>query len=301
MAQGGRPDGGEAGKEKELSNTLRGILWMSATVLSFCAMAIAARQLLRHIGTFEILFFRTSVALLIVLAFALRTGITTLKTQRIGLHLWRNGVHLGGQSSWVYAIGALPLATVFAIEFTAPIWTALLAVLMLGERMNRGRVAMLVLGLAGVLVILRPGIGVFQPASLVMLFGSLCFAIQFIGTKQLSRTESPMAVLFWMSAIQTPVCLAAALPGWAAPGMDDLPWILAIGVGSFTAHYCMTRAMKLADAMVIVPVDFFRLPLIAVVGAMFYGEPFDPAVIAGAAMIFSGVYYSLSREGRQIA
>jgi drug/metabolite transporter (DMT)-like permease len=281
-----------------LSKTLRGVLWMSGAVLSFCAMAIAARQLLKHLGTFEILFFRTGVALLIVLAFALRTGIATLRTRRFGLHLWRNGVHLGGQASWVYAIGALPLATVFAIEFTAPIWTAVLAVLFLGEHMNRGRAVMLALGLAGVLVILRPGAGVFEPAALVMLAGSLFFAIQFIGTKKLSATESPMAVLFWMSVIQTPFCLAAALPGWTAPATADLPWILVIGTGSFTAHYCMTRAMKLADAMVIVPVDYFRLPLIAVVGAAFYAEAFDPMVFLGAAMIFAGVWFSLTRENK---
>jgi drug/metabolite transporter (DMT)-like permease len=283
-----------------LSKTLRGALWMSGAVLSFCAMAIAARQLLKHIGVFEVLFFRTAVAFLIVLAFALRTGIATLRTRRFGLHLWRNGVHLGGQASWVYAIGALPLATVFAIEFTSPIWTAVLAVLALGERMNAGRAVMLVLGLAGVLVILRPGLGAFEPAALVMLFGSLCFAVQFIGTKQLSATESPLAVLFWMSVIQTPVCLAAALPGWIAPALADLPWILAIGIGSFTAHYCMTRAMKLADAMVVVPVDYFRLPLIAVVGAVFYAEPFDPMVFLGAGMIFAGVWFSLARENRRV-
>jgi drug/metabolite transporter (DMT)-like permease len=281
-----------------LSKTLRGALWMSGAVLSFCAMAIAARQLLKHIGVFEVLFFRTAVALLIVLAFALRTGIATLRTRRFGLHLWRDGVHLGGQASWVYAIGALPLAT--AIEFTSPIWTAVLAVLALGERMNAGRAVMLVLGLAGVLVILRPGLGAFEPAALVMLFGSLCFAVQFIGTKQLSATESPLAVLFWMSVIQTPVCLAAALPGWIAPALADLPWILAIGIGSFTAHYCMTRAMKLADAMVVVPVDYFRLPLIAVVGAVFYAEPFDPMVFLGAGMIFAGVWFSLARENRRV-
>lgn len=272
---------------------------MSGAVLSFCAMAIAARQLLQHLGTFEILFFRTGVALLIVLAVALRTGMAVLKTRRFGLHAWRNGVHLGGQASWVYAIGALPLATVFAIEFTAPIWTAVLAVLFLGEHMNRGRAVMLALGLAGVLVILRPGLGVFQPAALVMLAGSLFFAIQFIGTKKLSATESPITVLFWMSVIQTPVCLAAALPGWTAPAPADLPWILAIGAGSFTAHYCMTRAMKLADAMVIVPVDYFRLPLIAVVGALFYAEAFDPLVFLGAGMIFGGVWYSLANERRR--
>jgi drug/metabolite transporter (DMT)-like permease len=288
------------GRERALSKTLRGVLWMSGAVLSFCAMAVAARELLKHLGTFEILFFRTGVALLIVLAVVSRTGIATLKTRRFGLHLWRNGVHLGGQASWVYAIGALPLATVFAIEFTAPIWTAVLAVMFLGEHMNRGRAVMLALGLAGVLVILRPGLGVFQPAALVMLAGSLFFAIQFIGTKKLSATESPMAVLFWMSMIQTPVCLAAALPAWTAPALPDLPWILAIGIGSFTAHYCMMRSMKLADAMVVVPVDYFRLPLIAVVGALFYAEPFDPMVFLGAAMIFAGVWFSLARETRRV-
>jgi len=282
-----------------LTPTLRGALWMSGAVLSFCAMAVAARQLLQHLCVFEILSFRTAIALLIVLAVTLRTGIATLKTRRIGVHLWRNGVHLGGQVSWVYAIGVLPLATVFAIEFTSPIWTAIMAVLFLGEHMNRGRAVMLALGLAGVLVILRPGLGVFQPASLVMLLGSLLYAIQFIGTKKLSSTESPMAVLFWMSMIQTPVCLLAALPGWIMPAMADLPWLLAMGVGSFTAHYCMTRAMKLADAMVIVPVDYFRLPLIAVVGAVFYAEPFDPLVFLGAGMIFAGVWFSLVNEKRR--
>lgn len=280
-----------------MTSTLRGVLWMSGAVLSFCAMAIAARELLRLMGIFEIVFFRVGVSLLIVMALALRTGTATLRTRRFGVHLWRNLFQFGGQVSWVYAIGALPLAMVFAIEFTLPLWTAVLAVLMLGERMNRGRVAMLILGFAGVLVILRPGIAIVQPAALVMLFGSLCFAVQMIGTKRLSSTDSPMAVLFWMSVIQTPFCLVAALPGWTAPELRDLPWIAVIGCGSFTAHYCLTRSMKFADATVVVPVDFFRLPLIAVVGALFYAEPFDPAVILGAVLIFAGTWFSLSREG----
>ncbi|MEK6244673.1 MAG: EamA family transporter [Pseudomonadota bacterium] len=197
-----------------MSATLRGVLWMSGAVLSFCAMAIAARELLTHMGVFEILFFRAGVALLIVLAVALRTGTATLRTRLMGVHLWRNICHLGGQASWVYALGALPLAMVFAIEFTAPIFTAVLA----------------------------------------------------------------------------------ALPGWTAPELRELPWIVAIGIGSFTAHYCLTRSMRFADASVVVPVDFFRLPLIAAVGAVFYSEPFDPAVILGAALIFAGVWFSLARE-----
>ena len=75
-----------------------------------------------------------------------------------------------------------------------------------------------------------------------------------------------------------------------------MPWIVVIGAGSFAAHYSMTRAMKLADATVVVPIDFIRLPLIAVVGALFYAEPFDPLVLVGAIVIFAGTYYSLRRE-----
>jgi drug/metabolite transporter (DMT)-like permease len=281
-----------------VTNDMKGVLWMSGAVLSFCAMAIAARALLGHMGVAEILFFRTSVALVIVLAVALPAGTAQLRTRHIGIHLWRNLFHLGGQASWVIALGALPLAMVFAIEFTAPIFVAVLAAFLLKERMNSGRLAMLALGFIGVLVILRPGFAIVQPAALVMLFGSFCFAVQMIGTKRLSGFDSPLAVLFWMSVLQTPLCLVAALPGWSAPTWADLPWALAMGCGSFTAHYCLTSSMRHADATVVVPVDFFRLPLIAVIGALFYAEPFDPAVILGAALIFAGVYYSLALERR---
>jgi drug/metabolite transporter (DMT)-like permease len=280
------------------SSTLRGVLWMSGAVLSFCGMAIAARELLRTMGTFEILFFRTVVAFVIVLALAARYGTAGLRTRRIGVHLWRNLFHFGGQAAWVFSIGVLPLATVFAIEFTMPIWVAVLAALILGERITRSKVVMLALGIVGVLVILRPGLGFFEPAALVMLFGSMCFAMNMIGTKRLSGTDSPLSVLFWMSVIQTPISLAAALPAWVGPGARDIPWIVAMGIGSFAAHYCLTRAMHLADATVVVPVDFFRLPLIAVVGAAVYGEAFDPFTLAGAALMFAGTYYSLSRERR---
>jgi drug/metabolite transporter (DMT)-like permease len=198
----------------------------------------------------------------------------------------------------MYAIGALSLATVFAIEFTMPVWVALFATAFLGERLNRGRIVMLALGLAGVAIILRPGFGAFQPAALVMLAGSMLYGGNMIFTKRLSATDSALAVAFWMSAVQLPITFALALPGWVMPVAADLPWIVAIGAGSFIAHYSMTRAMKLADATVVTPVDFLRLPLIAAVGALFYAEPFDPMVIAGAVVIFAGTYYSLSRETR---
>jgi drug/metabolite transporter (DMT)-like permease len=281
---------------QETNHTLRGALWMLGAVLSFAAMAVSVRELQRHMGILQILSLRTAVTLAIVCALALGHGVAPLATRRFALHATRAIVHLAGQACWMYAIGALTLATVFAIEFTMPVWTALLAAAFLGERLNRGRVVMLALGLAGVGIILRPGPGAFHPAALVMVLGSIFYAGNMIFTKRLSATDSALAVTFWMSAVQMPLTLAAALPSWVALQATDLPWIAAIGAGSFAAHYSMTRAMKLADATVMVPIDFIRLPLIAVVGALFYAEAFDPMVIAGAVVIFAGTYYSLSRE-----
>jgi drug/metabolite transporter (DMT)-like permease len=282
----------------QLSPTLRGVLWMGGAVLSFTAMAIAVRELQRHMGSFEIVFMRSVVMLAIVLAMLPRQGIGSLKTQKLVVHLWRNGIHFLGQVLWVYSIGALTLATVFAIEFTMPVWTALLAALFLKERLTLPRLVMLGLGLAGVLLILRPGGGGFQPAMLAMILGSLCYASSFIFTKRLSSTDSALAVLFWMAVIQLPLALVTSIPQWQTPAWSDVPWILGIGVGSYTAHYCMTRAVKVADASVVVGIDFIRLPLIALVGALAYGEALDPMVFVGAAVIFAGTYYSISRERR---
>lgn len=282
-----------------MNNTLRAVLWMGGAVLSFSTMAIAARELLAHMGAFQILFLRSVVMLALVLVIVAQATDAVTSTRRLPLHALRNLVHFGGQYCWVFAIGALPLATVFAIEFTMPVWTAILAALLLGERLTRPRQVMLGLGVIGVLIILRPGLGIVSAASLIALAAAFLYAGNMIATKRLVSTDSSLAVLFWMSVMQTPLALLTALPQWVAPQVGDLPWIVLIGVGSYTAHYCMTRAFKLADATVVVPIDFVRLPLIAVVGAALYGERFDPLILVGAAVIFAGTYYySLSREGR---
>ncbi|MGQ0652497.1 MAG: DMT family transporter [Betaproteobacteria bacterium] len=281
-------------------DAMRGALWMLGAVASFIAMAIAARGLLRHMGAFEIVFWRGVAMLAIVLVLLPGSGgLGMVRTRRFGLHVLRNGAHFFGQTTWVFALSALPLATVFAIEFTLPLWTALLAAFMLGERITPPRAVMLALGLVGVLAILRPGMSFVHPAALVLVFGTMGFAAQFIFTKQLSATDKPLGIIFWMCIIQAPIGLVASVPGWVAPTLADAPWIGLIGLASYTAHYCITRAVKTADATVVVPIDFVRLPLVALIGALFYGEPLDPLVLVGAAVIFAGTYFSLSREARR--
>jgi drug/metabolite transporter (DMT)-like permease len=177
-----------------------------------------------------------------------------------------------------------------------PVWAAVLAMIFLGERLNQGRIVMLSLGVVGVLVMLRPGLAVIQPAALVMLLGAFAYASTMVATKRLAGHDSAFAILFYMAVIQLPIALVPALPQWVWPGLRDLPWVLALGVVGLSAHYCMTRAFRLADAMVVVPIDFLRLPLIAVVGAVFYSEPLELTIMLGAAVIFAGTFYSIRRE-----
>lgn len=282
-----------------MSVALRGALWMGGALLSFSLMAVAVRELLRNMGSFEILFLRSLVSFVLVLAVLPRFGLGAVRTRRFGLHVARNVLHFSGQYAWVYAIAMLPLATVFAIEFTMPVWTALLAIPILGERLNRGRTVMLVLGIAGILIILKPGFGAVQPAALVMLAGSFAYASTMIATKRLSESDSALAVVFYMSVVQLPLAFVPALPGWVAPTLVDLPWIFAIGAAGLSAHFCLTRAFRIADATLVVPIDFLRLPLIAVVGMLFYGEPLELSIMLGAAVIFAGTYYSIRRESRK--
>jgi len=271
---------------------------MGGAVLSFSVMAVAVRELTRTLGSFEILFLRSVVSLAIMAAILPYCGLHALRTQRFGLHMARNVLHFGGQYAWVYAISLLPLATVFAIEFTMPVWTAVLAMLILGERLNRGRVVMLALGLAGILIILKPGIEPVSPAALVMLAGAFAYASVMIATKRLAQGDSAFAILFYMAVVQLPLGLVPALSEWVTPGLADLPWIVAVGATGMIAHFCLARAFRIADASLVVPIDFLRLPLIAGVGVLLYNEPLEISVLLGAAVIFAGTYYSIRRESR---
>src|SRR5262249_44476584 len=156
--------------------------------------------------------------------------LARLRTRLFSLHAARNVLHLSGQYAWLYSIALLPLATVFAIEFTMPVWTAILAALMLRERLNRGRLVMLVLGIAGVCIILKPGVAAIEPATLVMLGGAFVYACSLIATKRITREDSTYAVLFYMQVVQLPLGLVLAWPVWVIPEPGALPWIVAVGV-----------------------------------------------------------------------
>ena len=273
---------------------------MLGALLSFSIMAVSIRELSRGgLSIFEILAIRSGVALLVMLSLlAARQDLRLhVVPRRMGLHLFRNTVHYASQFSWALSLTMLPLATVFALEFTMPAWTAVLAVWFLHERMTPSRLGVVVLGLIGVLVILRPGISGFNPAATLVLLAAFGYAITMITTKKLTMTETTFAIIFWMAVIQFPISLIGSNPA-AFLSLDMHHLLPAVGVGTagLTSHYCLSNAFRSGDATLVVPLDFMRIPLIAVVGWAFYGEQLDIFVLLGALIIVSGVIWNLRSE-----
>ena len=283
------------------SNALAAAAWMVGAMLSFSLMAVSVRSLGGVLNLFEIVMVRSLGGLAVLLpVFLLHPHLfKELTLRRPVVHLVRNGMHFAATIGWSFAVIALPLATVFAIEFMMPVWAGLLAVLFLGERFTVSRAGTIALGFVGVLFILRPGFEAFQPAALAVLFASFGYAASNIATKKLVPVQHTIAILFWMNIIQAVIAAFGTDPSFPLR-FTALHWMAAAGIGisGAVAHYCLTNALRVADAIVVIPLDFLRIPLIAFVGWMFYGERLDVLVFAGAAIIVSGIVWNLRAEMR---
>lgn len=266
---------------------------MVGAIVSFMAMALGGRELSGEVSTFQVLFFRSVVGLLIVVSVARARGVALMKTGRLGLHIARNVAHFAGQFGWFFAIAAIPLAEVFAIEFTIPVWAALLSALFLGERLTPRRLIALALGLTGVLLIVRPGSGLVHPAAFAALGAAIAYAASYVMTKRLTTTEAPLVILFFMTVVQLPLGLAGALTHWQPVHAAHVPWLIVVGVTALTAHYCIARAFALADVALVLPMDFLRLPMAAVLGYFLYGEAIGVLAVVGSALIIGANAASL--------
>ena len=295
------PDGSAAAPASKLDPIVRAGLWMLGSLLTFALMAVSGRELSREVSTFQVLVFRSMVGLPVTIALILYFNRSLFRTRHIGTHLVRNSSHFCGQWGWFYGISTIPLAEVFAIEFTAPVWTTVFAMLILGERFTFARGIAVLMGFIGAIIILRPGASVIHPAALVVLGASFLYAFAHTYTKKLSGLDRPLTILFYMMLIQLALGLWPALSRWVTPSPHLWPWILSIGLTALIAQYCLTRALALADAIVVMPMDFLRMPLIAVVGLVAYGEYVSPWVFIGAAVIVAGLLYSLQAERRRTA
>lgn len=265
------------------------VIWMLGALVSFCLMAVGARELSGQIDTFQILFFRSAIGLVVIsLVIASTRNIKLFRSDRMSLHGVRNIFHFAGQYGWFVGIGLLPLAEVFALEFTVPLWTALIAWFFLNEKLTIKKTISIILGITGVIVIVQPGIEIINFASLIVLGAAICYSVAHASTKSLSSTESPLTILFLMCLMQLPIGFCFSLLNWQNPTGIQWAWITAVGITALSAHYCMTKAMQYAEVTAVVTMDFFRLPVIAVVGVALYAESFETTLIVGALLMLLG-------------
>lgn len=284
------------------SRPLLAAAWMTGAIISFSSMAVAGRALISELDTFEMMMYRSFIGLTVVLSFGLATGkLLEVRFDRLPLHALRNLAHFTGQNLWFYSLSLITLSQVFALEFTSPIWVVVFAILILGERLTRTRFLAVALGFIGALAVARPGSG-GDPLGLSLAASSaVCFAGSIVCTKMLTRTETILGILFWLTAMQAVMGIVAT--GYdgdiAWPSAQAWPWVALIGCGGLIAHTCLTNALAIAPATIVTPMDFLRLPVIAIVGMAAYGEPLDIWVFLGAGLIFAGNYLNIWSESRK--
>lgn len=283
-----------------MTGTLKAALWMAGWLACMVVMAVAGRETTRELNVFQVMELRSLIglAMLYPLVHALG-GLRAMRTRHPWHHLGRNLAHYGAQFSWLMALTMIPLAQVISIEFTMPIWTAILAVIFLGERMGLWKNIAVVLGLVGVAIIVRPFDGSINVGQLIALAASFGFAISIIFVKSLTRHDKVVVILFWMMLIQSIMGLAPALYEWRAPSLHIWGWLLVIAFCGTYSHYCMTHALLHADATVVIPMDFLRVPLAALTGWLVYAERVDLLTVLGAGLILAGNLLNLKGAARK--
>ena len=275
-----------------------GALWMTAASMAFAVMIILIRVLTETFDPLQVVFFRCAFGLVAMLPWLIGHGIGALRTQWLGLHAIRAGSGIVSMALWMTGLSLIPLAQATALSFTAPIFASVLAVIFLGEVMRLRRWSATVLGLVGTLIIVRPGFESFQPVALLVLASALIGSTSTIMVKVMARTDSTGTIVIYMVLFMTPLSLLPALLVWQTPGLVDLGWAALLGIAGTLGHVCLTRALAAADATLVIPFDYLRLPAVALIAFLAFGE--EPSVwtwIGGAVIAASSLYMTL-REVR---
>lgn len=275
---------------------VRGMALMLIAAFSVNAMNVALRDIADEIDVFVIGFFRHVFGFLFFVPVFLQSGSGIFVTRRLGMLTLRAVLNVAAMLIYYVAVMLIPLAEIMALGFTTPLFVTVLAVLLLGERMNRWRWIGLGLGLVGALIILRPGLQSIAPGSLLIILSSSLWACALITIKLLTRTESPLTITMYGSLLQIPFSLALAVFVWSWPDAYQLVMILLIAVFGTLAHLCVAQAFHEADATVVMPVDFTKLVFAGIIGYLFFAEVPDIWTLTGGVVVFSGVIYIALRE-----
>lgn len=280
----------------------KAVFWALIALLAFTVTAVSGREAGRggHITAIHMVFYRNFVSLLILLVAFRYLGISlsSLRTQQPWKQWGRALIHFCGQWSWMAALLLIPLIELMAIEFTFPLLVALLAPLMLGEQLTRARIVAAVLGFIGTLtIILGPyviqrtgavGGPTFNIGTVLAALCAVCFALNLIGTRYLTRKDGPLTILMFMAVNHTAMAFVLGFSTMKMPPTALVPWVIMLGVSSLVAHFALARALAYADAVVVAPMDFLRIPLMAGIGVLVYHEPLHAIALAGTALVLGG-------------
>lgn len=279
-------------------SSLRAFAWMLGALVSFSLVAIVGRAAAKTATILDLMFWRGAFGVVVIGAIVMATdGLGSCRTQRLGLHTVRNVIHFGAQFSWLQALSMIPLAQLFALEFTSPLWVAVLAPALIGERLTPTRALAAAVGFAGILIVTHLAIDRIDAGSALALASAIGIALSFIATKRLTATDSVFAILLYMSAMQTAISgVAGLIFGLTWPLHDAWYWLLAFAALGLTAHLSVAKAFANADAIIVAPMDLLRLPLIALIGVLVYAEPLDPYVLVGGAVVVIGNLINLWYE-----
>jgi drug/metabolite transporter (DMT)-like permease len=274
---------------------------MFGALLSFSTLAIAARNVSEELDTFQLMFFRSVIMLAMVVTIGLLSpgGLGQFRTKNLKGHLARNCAHFVGQFGWFFGVAAIPLAQVVAIEFTTPLWIGVFAPFLLSERMTLVRGLVLLIGFSGVLVVVRPWEAEIQAGSVAVMIAAIGFALSMIATKRLTRSDSVLCILFYMGLIQAPMGLLPALGSWVMPGAEVWAWMVVISTCGMSAHFCLAKALASADALVVAPMDYLRLPAFALIGYVFFAETVGIEVVLGGLVILTSNWLNTWLEARR--
>ena len=281
-----------------MNESLKGPLWMVGGVFSLTLMAIAGKQISLQIDTFEILFFRSVIGVVIVLFVIAGKGLfLEINLKQIRTHLKRNIVHFTGQNLWLYALGTITLAEVTSLEFTMPIWIILFSFFMLNEKLNKIRIISIGVGFIGVLIIVRPDVGSYKLGLVAAGFSAIAFALTNIYTRRLTKTESTLTIIFFLTSMQLVFGFITSLIDGKLdlPSTETIPWIVVLGLGGIVAHYCITTALTYSPPSVLAPIDLFRLPLAVLIGIIFYSESVDMYIYIGSLLIVIANWLNLKK------
>ncbi len=271
---------------------------MLLSALAATAMIASVHHMADEMDTVQISFFRALFGFVVLAPVFLRHGWGPVRTRRLGLHALRGLLNAGAMISLFIALGLIPLAKFAALVFTAPLFVTVLALVFMGERIRGRRVGALVFGYAGTLLILRPGAGALDLGSLVVLAGASSWALAMIVMKVLARTESSLTATLYYGVFVTPVAFLVALPVWQTPSGGQWLWLAAIGTLGSLFQFCLSQALKEADATALMPLDFTKLIWAAVIGYLVFAEVPTVWTWTGGMMIFAAATYISYRERR---